>query len=194
MELNEITKNEAKQLRRNAQDARTKSDKAQWEQAVALHQIYYSGYSVGEDEVQYIYKLWGYDDWFSYVEEEIGIHVGKASRLVAMAHFFTVKMDKHWNKQILSLTRMRTLSVAKAVTPQNLNSWITKARNMTPCQLDHELLGHAHGTKSVGFKFAPKDAELIRSQLQLIKEVDGHATLAEALLSMFKKRKGLKVA
>lgn len=194
MELNEITKSEAKLLRRDAQDARTKSDKAGWEQAVALHRIYYSGYSINELEVAPIYQLWGYEDWFDYVEQEIGIHVGKASRLVAMAHFFTVKMDKHWNKQVLSPTRMRTLSVAKAVTPQNLNAWITKARNMTPCQLDHELLGHAHGTKSVGFKFAPKDADLIRNQLQLIKEVEGCATLAEALLSMFKKRKSVRAA
>ena len=194
MELNEITKSDAKALRRNAQDARTKSDKAQWEQSVALHTIYYSGYSVGEDLVSPIYELWGYDDWFSYVEGEIGIHVGKANRLVATAHFFMVKMDKHWNKQVLSPTRMRTLSTAKQVTTSNLNAWITKARNMTPCELDHQLLGHAHGTRSMGFKFAEKDRDLIRNQLQLIKEVEGFATLGDALLSMFKKRKGLKVA
>ena len=90
MELEEITKAEAKQLRRNAQDARTKSDKAQWEQAVALHRIYYSGYAIGEDEVAPIYELWGFESWFEYVEGEIGIHVGKANRMIAVAHFFTV--------------------------------------------------------------------------------------------------------
>lgn len=195
MLLDEITKSEAKELRRTAQDARTKSDKAQWEQSVALHAIYYSGYSIGNDEVASIYNLWGYDEWFDYVEGEIGMHVGKANRMVATAHFFTVKMKGHWNGTILSQNRMRTLSTAKMVTPKNLNTWIKKARDMTPCELDHELLGHAHGTKSMGFKFAPKDADLIRNQLQLIKEVEGCGTLAEALLSMFKKRKTvLKVA
>lgn len=194
MQLAEITKTEAKNLRRVAQDARTKSDKAQWEQGVALHRIYYSGYAINEEEVAPIYQLWGYDEWFDFVEGEIGMHVGKASRMVATAHFFVVKMKGHWNGQILSQNRMRTLSTAKMVTTANLNAWITKARNMTPCELDHQLLGHAHGTKSMGFRFAPKDADLIRNQLQLIKEVEGCGTLAEALLSMFKKRKSVKAA
>lgn len=194
MELNEISKNEAKSLRKNAREISTRSDKVQWEQAVALHKIYYSGYAIGEDMIAPIYELWGHDDWHGYVEEEIGIHVGKANRIIATAHFFTVKMAKHWNKQILSMTRMRTLSTAKQVTPTNLNSWITKARNMTPCDLDHQLLGHMQHQKSMGFRFAASDADYIKGQLQLIKEVEGHATMAEALLSLFKKRKGSKAA
>ena len=194
MQLDEVTKTEASQLRKDARAAATASDKAQWAQAVALHAIYYSGYAVGEDTVAPIYELWGHEDWHGYVENEIGIHVGKASRMVATAHFFTVKMKKHWNKQILSFTRMRTLSVAKKVTPENLNAWITKARNTTPCKLDHELMCHNGHLRSMGFKMAERDAEFVKGQLQLIKEIEGHASLAEALVSLFKNRKKTKAA
>lgn len=194
MLLNEITKSEGKVLRKTAQDARTKSDVAQWEQAKALHAIYYSGYSIGDDEVEYIYKLWGYENWHDYVESEIGIHVGKANVMVQTAHFFVVKMGKDWNKQILSPTRMRTLAAAKQVTGKNLNAWITKARNMTPCQLDHELLGHNHNTKSMGFKFSPKTAEIIKERLEFMKREGGYATLSDAMESLFIKRKGKAAA
>jgi hypothetical protein len=194
MQLDEISKADAANLRKNAREASTKSDKAQWEQAVALHKIYYSGYSISDTEVAPLYELWGYEDWHGYVENEVGIHVGKANRMIHTAHFFTVKMKAHWNKQVLSLTRMGTLARAKKVTPGNLNAWITKARNMTPCNLDHELLGHVHGTRQMGFKMSTTDAEYVRNQLTLIKEIEGLDSLSEALVSMFKKRRGVKAA
>lgn len=145
-EMQEITKQEAGALRRGAQDARDKSDKAVWEQAIALHRIRYSGYAVGEFEIQDIYVLWGFDSWQNYVGGEIGMSIGKANRMVATAHFYTVQMKGHWNKQVLSFHRMSTLAQSKKVSAKNLNSWITKARNMSTSELDDQLLDRAPPT------------------------------------------------
>lgn len=194
MEINEITKNEAVQLRRDAARAKVASDKAVWAQALALHRIYYSGYACGENEIAPIYELWGYETWYDYVEKEVGIHVGRANMMVSVAHFFVVKMKDHWNKQVLTLTQMRAISVGKNVTPGNLNSWITKARNMTPCELDHQLTGrHGHHTKTVALKLPESDATLLREALDQLMATGEFSSRGEALMSVFKGRKA-KVA
>jgi hypothetical protein len=191
MMLNEISKNEAGQLRKAAQQARTTSDEAVWEMCKALHRIYYSGYSIGDDLVSPIYELWGFADWFNYIEEEVGIHVGQANMMVSVAHFFVVKMDGAWSgKNPLSLAKMKALARAKNVTTKNLGEWLIKARNKTPCQLDHELGGHGHGQKrNVAFSLDSKQQSILKESIDNLMATGEYATRGDALLSVFVRKR-----
>jgi hypothetical protein len=191
MLLNEITKNEAGNLRKAAQRSRTTSDEAVWEMCKALHRIYYSGYAIGDQLVAPIYELWGYSSWFEYIEEEVGIHVGQANMMVSVAHFFVVKMDGAWSgKNPLSLAKMKTIARAKTVTTRNLGEWLIKARNKTPCALDHELGGHSHGEKrQTSFVLNAKQHDILKGSLDSLMATGEFATRGDALLSVFTRRK-----
>jgi hypothetical protein len=190
MNLTTITKAEATQLRKVAQQARDVSEQAQWEQAVALHRIRYSGYSSGDECVAPIYELWGYEDWYSYVELEAGMHVGKANRWVATAHFFTVRMEGSWNKRVLSMTKMHALAQSAKVTDKNLNHWLSKAATMTPCQLEHELLGRAHHTRRMTFSLTDTQSTMVREALDLMMETGEYENRGAALVALVQGRRG----
>lgn len=194
MDLNAISKSEATMLRRNAKAATQDSDKAQWEQALALHRIKYSGYASGDELVAPVYELWGYEDWYSYIETEIGIHVGKANRMVSTAQFFNVKMKDHWNGKVLSMTKMHSISSAKAIKPKELNKWINKAADMTPCELDHELHGRGHGHKrSVSFTMTETQSTMIKEALDAMMTTGQYESRADALVSLVQgRRRGLR--
>ncbi len=196
MEFNEVSKTEAKNLRMVAQTARDNSEEAQWKLAVALHTIYYSGYKIGENEYKDIFELWGYDEWYDYVEAEVGIHVGRASMMVQTVHFFKVRMGDAWKGRYTSMTKMRSIATAPNTSPKNVNELIRKSKTMKPCDLDHELgHGHGHHRKSATFKLSENDHTALKEALDSLMATGEYTDRGEALMSVFKKgRRALKAA
>lgn len=196
MNFTEVTKSEAKDLRAIAQDARENNETAQWKLADALHTIYYSGYKVGEDEYKDIFELWGYEDWYDYVESEVGIHVGRANMMIQTVHFFKVRMGDAWKGRYTSMTKMRAIATGPATSPKNVNELIRKAKTMKPCDLDHELgHGHGHHRKSATFKLSESDHSALKDALDSLMATGEFTDRGEALMSVFKKgRKALRAA
>jgi hypothetical protein len=186
-ESKEITKAEAGVLRKELQQATAESDQAWWKQCTLMHQVYYSG--IG-DELKPVYELWGYKTWHDYVENELGIHVGTASSMVSTAHFFLVRMKGAFRvkEHLLSRQRMRALAARRdKVTAANLNNWITQARNMTVCALEHKLEGrHGHGTKKVTFELSEFDHKLLKEAIDQLMATGEYDTRGQALLSVLR--------
>ncbi len=183
----QCTRAEAANLRRELQQATAESDQAWWRQASLMHQVYYSG--IG-DELKPVYELWGYDTWHDYVENELGIHVGTANSMVTTAHFFLVRMEGAFKvkEHLLSRQRMRALANHRdKVTKANLNNWVTQARNMTVCALEHKLEGrHNHGTKKVTFELSEFDHKLLKTALDELMATGEYDTRGQALLSVLR--------
>lgn len=183
----QVTKADAANLRRELQQATAESDQAWWKQCTLLHQVYYSG--IG-DELKPVFELWGYKTWHDYVENELGLHVGTASSMVRTAHFFVVRLKGAFRvkEHLLSRQRMRALAAfPDKVTAATLNQWVTNARNMTVCQLEHKLAGrHSHGIKKVTFALSEFDHALLKQALDELMKTGEYESRSQALLSVLR--------
>lgn len=185
MDTEVIGKREAQKLRMQAKTVSHESDQKWFEQCQVLHRIYYSGYDDGEHEVQPLYVLWGYEDWYSYVEQELGIHVGTSRNMVATAHFFCVKMKGAWKGQILSPQLMKALARGTKVDKDNLNDLIERTieEDLGPCALEAIVDGKQKPKKkNISWSIPAQSVDLVHERIDQLMETGEFATKGDALL------------
>jgi hypothetical protein len=193
-ETKQCTKLEAANLRKELQASSQISNEAWWRQCELLHQVYYSG--IG-DELKPIYQLWGYESFHDYVETELGLHIGTANAMVRTAHFFVVRMQgaflvKH---HLLSRQRMRALaSHPDKVDKKNLNNWVTQARNMTVCALEHKLDGRKEHVKTFSFSFSPSEHAIVKEAIDELMATGEYGSRGEALIAILRPKNARKIA
>lgn len=190
MEMEEVdcdilNKAEANKLRKELQEATAATDMAWWKRAELLHKVYYSG--IG-NELKPIYELWGYGDWYDYVEGELGMHVSTANSDVSTAHFFLNKMNGTFKVKDHLLSRQRMRALAKCpskVTPDKLNYWVKIARDNTVCKLEERLYGHTH-RGSVSLSGTPTECRVIKQALDDLMSTGMYESRMKALVSILK--------
>lgn len=188
-ETKEITKAEAGALRRELQQATQSTNEAWWRQAELLHQVYYSG--IG-GELKPVFETWGYETFHDYVENELGLHVGTARSMVSTAHFYVVRMKGAFSakQHLLSRQRMRALACyPNKVKPENFNNWVTMARNMTVCALEHKLEGRHEHVKKFSLSLSESDYALIKEALDQLMATGSYDNRGKALLAILRPSK-----
>lgn len=185
VECDVLDKAQANQLRKELQEATAATDLAWWKRAELLHKVYYSG--IG-NELKPIYELWGFPDWYDYVEGELGMHVTTANSDVSTAHFFLNKMKGTFKvkEHLLSRQRMRSLARCPSkVTPEKLNYWVKVARDNSVCKLEEKLFGHSH-RKSLSLTGSTTDYNLVTKALDELMATGLYKSRLQALASMVK--------
>lgn len=95
----------------------------------------------GSGQLEYCWKVWGYDTWEDYVGKELDMHVTTAYAFKKIWEVFWVDLAGAWDESLLlGVSKMRILTAA-ALTKQNVNKWLKKAATMNCRLLRAEVFG-----------------------------------------------------
>lgn len=140
-----MSQSSANQLREKAMLLCQQENKAQMEMAAIIYDLYYGTVKVGggDDEMP-LFKFFGHDTWFDYIETEVGMHVSTAAGYRMVHDVFMVRLKGEWDKSLTpSFTKMKALT--RVVERKNVNSWLKKANRMSCCALEEEITLELHG-------------------------------------------------
>jgi hypothetical protein len=131
---NTLSKAFAQRLRERAVQLANADTKARLELGQALHELYYGAVEVAGGELA-VWKFFGHDSWFDYVETEVGLHVSTAAGYRLVWDVFGVKLDGAWDKSInVSFTKLK--AILPVVNAKNVNAWLRRAEKHTCCELE----------------------------------------------------------
>lgn len=138
----------ANKLREKAMVLSALATKSALDFAEAIYEIYYCNVAVGGGELP-AYKFFGYDTWGSYVEEELGLHITTAASYRRVHDVFMIQLKDNWDSSLVtSLTKFR--SIVRVVDAKNVNSWLKKAKRLSCCALEEEVLEELYGKRKTG--------------------------------------------
>jgi hypothetical protein len=150
MNTKAMTTVSANKLRARARALTESETIARLEMAQVVHELYYGEVTIGGSEVP-LYRFFGFESWFDYVEKEIGLHVSTAVNYRIVWDVFGVKLDGAWDKALLanvSFTKLR--AIANVVDVRNVNAWLRRAAKLTCCAVDDEVQAALHGRRPRG--------------------------------------------
>lgn len=140
----------ANKLRDRALEISQQETKSRLELAAIIHELYYGTVQMGAGELE-LYKFFGYDTWFDYVETEIGLHVTTAASYRVIHQVFAVELAGTCDHTLLSgvsFTKLRALT--HVVDAKSVNGWLKKAQKLTCCKLDEEIEVARYGARKRG--------------------------------------------
>jgi hypothetical protein len=145
-----ITTARADSLRQKAIDAVKKDTRSVLELAAVLWETWVHDVKVNGLMVP-LWTAWDHDSWEQYVEVELGIHMTTASNFRKMHQVYGIDLVDAIDPEAidgLSATKLRALT--KVVTKTNVNRWFKRAKKMSCCGLDEEIMEELYGTSKVG--------------------------------------------
>jgi hypothetical protein len=145
---NSINQASANKLREKIIGLTRQEAKCQLEVAEAVYELYYGTVEVGNGELP-LYKFFGYPSWFAYVEEEVGLHVSTAAGYRMVHDVFMIQLRGKWDVDLMpSFTKMKALT--RVVDAKNVNAWLRKAKRLSCCALEEEILQDLYGKRKRG--------------------------------------------
>jgi hypothetical protein len=145
---NALTQANANKLREKIIGLTVQETKCQLEVAEAVYELYYGTVAVGNGELP-LYKFFGYPSWFAYVEEEVGLHVTTAASYRMVHDVFMIQLKGKWDASLIpSFTKMKALT--RVVDAKNVNAWLRKAKRLSCCALEEEILEALYGKQKKG--------------------------------------------
>jgi hypothetical protein len=142
------TQASANSLREKAVLLRARERGSQLETASVIYDLYYGDVEIGKGFMP-LWKFFGYDSWFDYVETEVGMHVSTAAGYRMVHDVFMVRLKGKWDPEIMpSFTKLKALT--RVVDAKSVNSWFRRANSVSCCLLEEEVLEHLYGKKKSG--------------------------------------------
>ncbi len=146
MASNTITSAKAESLRNRAKEVMEQNTKSVLAMAEVLWETWAYTVTVGGLETN-LWTAWGFADWFAYVEVELGIHQSTAANFRRMHEVYNIELKDSFESDAMdgiSATKLKILT--RIVTKKNINAWLRRAKKMSCCSLEeevlHELTGH----------------------------------------------------
>jgi hypothetical protein len=166
-----VEKKKAEGLRQRALDLVAVITTRYFELASVLFEIKNSTTPIANGELP-LYEFFGYDNWFEYVEHDLGMHWGRASRLVRMHEVFIIECAE----VDFDMAAVRALGITKlldltyVVTPKNIRGWIKRATGASCCEVREAVRAAREG------RIARKDratlhVEVDRKTLDVVNEI-----------------------
>jgi hypothetical protein len=145
-----ITTARADSLRERAMDAVRKDTKSVLELAEVLWETWAYDVKVSGIDTP-LWVAWGHDSWEQYVEVELGIHMTTASKFRRMHVVYGIEL-----KDVIDAAEMDGLSATKlniltrVVTKSNINKWFRRAKKISCCSLEEDVMHAMYGDTKVG--------------------------------------------
>jgi hypothetical protein len=182
-----LDRGKADSLREKAKELSNSNARASFELGKILYEIYYSDVLVSGKPIP-IWKVWGHDSWFNYVECELHMHVHTANSYRNVYDVFGVSLKGSFNPDdLLPITKMRALS--RIVTKQNLKSWLKKAGQLSCCQLEDEieieLTGNRKKTKHFSVLMTKSQFDDVKEIILKAKEIFGDIDNGDVVARVF---------
>ena len=98
-----------------------------------------------------LWTAWGHENWEQYVEVELGVHMTTAAGFRKMHEVYSVQLKDAFDPNALdgiSATKLKILT--RVVSARNINGWLKKAKKLSCCALEEEVMHSIHGTGKVG--------------------------------------------
>lgn len=145
-----ISDSRAESLRQRALDTVKKDTKSVLELAEVLYETWVSDVKVNGIDTP-LWTAWDHDSWEQYVEVELGIHMTTASKFRRMHVVYNVDLKDVIDQEAmdgLSATKLNILT--RVVDKRNVNSWFKKAKKISCCSLEEDVMHALYGSVRVG--------------------------------------------
>jgi hypothetical protein len=145
-----ISDTRANALRQKAIDAVKKDTKSVLELAEVLYETWVCDVKVNGIDTP-LWTAWDHDSWEQYVEVELGIHMTTASKFRRLHVVYNIDLKDAIDEEAmdgLSATKLSILT--RVVDKKNVNSWFRKAKKISCCSLEEDVMHAIYGTVRVG--------------------------------------------
>ena len=98
-----------------------------------------------------LWTAWDHDSWEAYVEVELGIHMTTAANFRRMHEVYNIDLAGSIDSDSMngiSYTKLKILT--RVVTKRNVNGWLKKAKKLSCCELEEEVMHVLRGDGKVG--------------------------------------------
>lgn len=98
-----------------------------------------------------LWTAWGHDNWETYVEVELGIHMSTAANFRRMHEVYNIDLKDSFESGSMdgiSATKLKILT--RVVTKKNVNAWLRKAAKLSCCALEEEVMHALTGSGKIG--------------------------------------------
>lgn len=142
-ELHTISEKQITELREALRETARDNAAGAFRLCELLHRTHCSRVDRGGKSVA-PWQVWGYPTFHAFVEKEVGMHGGTAQVYRGVYQKFGIEWAGAWSKgDLLSITKMRCIARSPKIKKANVAMWLKRARLMSCCELEHELLGAA---------------------------------------------------
>lgn len=148
--MSTLTNASANALRKRAVEVTEQNTKSILALAEVLWETYAHDVKVNGIATE-LWIAWGHDDWFQYVEVELGIHMSTAAIYRRMHEVYNIELKESFEPGAMdgiSATKLKILT--RVVTKKNINAWLRKAKGLSCCALEEEVDHAIHGGGKVG--------------------------------------------
>src|SRR5512135_900320 len=98
-----------------------------------------------------LWTAWDHDTWEQYVEVELGIHMTTAANFRRMHEIYNIELKGSIEPEAMegiSYTKLKIMT--RVVTKKNVNAWLRRAKKMSCCGLEEEVMHAIYGSGKVG--------------------------------------------
>jgi hypothetical protein len=168
--MNNKTVKQANDLRQKALSYVSSLTSSYFDFAAVLYEIKYGMTPAGNGEVPLI-EMWGFSSWFEYVEHELGMHWGRAERLVRIHGTYIIDcadIVKRSELEELGITKL--LDLTRVVTPKNIRGWIKRSKDASCCDVREAIDAAREGRINRG-KRRTLHVEVSAHTLEMVNEI-----------------------
>jgi hypothetical protein len=145
-----LTSARAKALREKAIAVTEQNTKSVLGLAQVLWETYTHDVKINGEQIP-LWSAWGHENWDQYVEVELGIHMTTAANFRRMHEVYSVQLKDSFDLNALdgiSATKLKILT--RVVSTRNISGWLKKAKKLSCCALEEEVMHAINGGGKVG--------------------------------------------